>query len=216
MTMSSEPPANYPQTRRLDLVEDLFGHRVADPYRWLEDAASPDTEAWSEAQDGLVRPWLDRRPGRDHLTTRLRQLLPGSIGAPAVRGARMFFERRLPDQEHATLLVRDEGAGDGSERVLIDPAALSPDATTTLDAWQPSKEGDLLAYQLSEGGDEESSLLVMDVATGEIVDGPIDRCRYSMVAWLPGGREFYYVRRLSPDQVPSGEEQYHRRVYRHT
>ena len=201
----------YPPARRLDLVEDLFGHSVADPYRWLEDADSPETEAWSEAQDRLVRAWLDGRPGRGQLARRLRELLPGSVGAPAVRGDRMFFERRLPEQEHATLLVRD-AAG---ERVLIDPTALSPDATTTLDAWQPSKEGDLLAYQLSEGGDEESSLLVMDAATGDLVEGPIDRCRYSVVAWLPGGREFYYVRRLPPDQVPPGEEQYHRRVFRH-
>ena len=58
-------------------------------------------------------------------------------------------------------------------------------------------------------------LRVMDVATGEVVDGPIDRCRYSAVAWLPGGEAFYYVRRLPPDQVPAGEEQYHRRVYLH-
>jgi prolyl oligopeptidase len=55
----------------------------------------------------------------------------------------------------------------------------------------------------------------MDVATGQEVDGPIDRCRYTGVAWLPGGKAFYYVRRLAPDQVPDGEEQYHRRVYLH-
>ncbi len=57
---------------------------------------------------------------------------------------------------------------------------------------------------------------MLDVATGELVDGPIDRCRYSGVAWLPGGKAFYYVRRLPPDAVPEGEEQYHRRVYLHT
>ncbi len=88
---------------------------------------------------------------------------------------------------------------DGTERVLVDPMALDPTGTTTLDAWQPSKEGHLLAYQLSAGGTEESVLRVMDVATGEPVDGPIDRARYSPVAWLPGGEAFYYVRRLAPD-----------------
>ena len=99
--------------------------------------------------------------------------------------------------------------------VLIDPMAIDPSGLTTLDAWQPDKEGRLLAYQLSEGGDEESLLRVMDVTTGSVVDGPIDRCRYSGVAWLPGGKAFYYTRRLPPDAVPDGESQYHRRVYLH-
>ncbi len=93
--------------------------------------------------------------------------------------------------------------------------AIDPAGRTTLDAWSPDKEGRLLAYQLSHGGDEEALLRVMDVATGKLVDGPIDRCRYSEVAWLPGGKAFYYTRRLAPDTVPAGESQYHRRVYLH-
>jgi prolyl oligopeptidase len=104
---------------------------------------------------------------------------------------------------------------DGAERVLTDPVAVDPAGRTTLDAWQPDKEGRLLAYQLSHGGDEEALLRVLDVATGEVVDGPIDRCRYSGVAWLPGGKAFYYTRRLPPEAVPEGEAQYHRRVYLH-
>ena len=92
---------------------------------------------------------------------------------------------------------------------------VDPTGRTTLDSWQPDKEGRSLAYQLSEGGSEESMLRVMDVETGELVDGPIDRCRYSRIAWLPGGKAFYYTRRLPPDEVPAGEEQFHRRVYLH-
>ncbi|HEV2889368.1 MAG TPA: prolyl oligopeptidase family serine peptidase, partial [Frankiaceae bacterium] len=137
----------------------------------------------------------------------------GSVGAPAWRKGRAFFTRRLPDQEHAVLLVREP---DGTERVLVDPMEVDPEGTTTLDAWQPSKEGTLLAYQLSSGGTEESLLRVMDVATGEVVDGPVDRTRYSPVAWLPGGGSYYYVRRLAPADVPPGEEQLHRRVYLHS
>ena len=107
------------------------------------------------------------------------------------------------------------GRRSGPVEVLIDPMAIDPSGLTTLDAWQPDKEGRLLAYQLSEGGDEESLLRVIDVATGSLVDGPIDRCRYSNVAWLPGGKAFYYTRRLPPEAVPDGESQYHRRVYLH-
>ena len=86
--------------------------------------------------------------------------------------------------------------------MLLDPVAIDPAGTTTLDAWQPSKEGHLVAYQVSSGGTEESVLHVLDVATGELVDGPIDRARYSPVAWLPGGEAFYYVRRLPPESSP--------------
>ena len=103
----------------------------------------------------------------------------------------------------------------GAERALVDPMLIDPAGLTTLDSWHPDREGARIAVQLSHGGREESELTVLDVATGETIDGPIDRCRYSPVAWLPGGEAFYYSRRLPPEAVPDGEEQYHRRVYLH-
>jgi prolyl oligopeptidase len=232
----------YPAAQRLNLVEDLFGHPVADPYRWLEDPDTPQAGEWLAAEESL---WADYRAGltdREAFAARVRELLRvGSVGLPAWRGTTRFYTRRDPDQEHAVLYVADDAPGPdtasaadttsatdttsaadaaahagGAERALIDLVAIDPSGRTTLDAWQPDKEGRLLAYQLSHGGDEESLLRVLDVATGELVDGPIDRCRYSGVAWLPGGKAFYYVRRLPPDTLPEGEAQYHRRVYLHT
>jgi len=203
----------YPPAPRLDLVEELHGHRVADPYRWLEDGASPEAGAWSTAQDALLDAQRETWPGQDRLRARLTELLgAGVVSAPAWRGERRFFMRRTADQEHAVLLTVDP---DGTERTLLDPMTIDPSGTTTLDAWQPTKEGHLLAYQLSEGGTEESVIRVMDVDTGEVVDGPIDRARYSPVAWVPGGKAYYYVRRLGADQVPEGEDQFHRRVWLH-
>jgi prolyl oligopeptidase len=225
------PP--YPPAERLDLVEDLHGRQVADPYRWLEDAQDPRTEAWSAAQDALYSGYRARLVHReaaareagatphglstDRLTARLRELLgAGFVGTPAWRGERRFFVRRTGDQEHAVVVVAEPAPDGGTrERVLLDPVALDPAGTTTLDAWQPSKEGDLLAYQVSSGGTEESVLHVLDVASGAVVDGPIDRARYSPVAWLPGGEAFFYVRRLPPEELPEDERQYHRRVWLH-
>jgi prolyl oligopeptidase len=217
--------AQYPAAQRLDLVEDLFGHRVADPYRWLEDADSPQAREWLAAQESLWQEYRADLPNRETFAARVRELLRvGSVGLPAWRGTTRFYTRRDPDQEHAVLYVANgeisgmsgASAPDIPERALIDPIAVDPSGRTTLDAWQPDKEGRLLAYQLSHGGDEESLLRVLDVAAGELVDGPIDRCRYSGVAWLPGGKAFYYTRRLPPEAVPEGEAQYHRRVYLHT
>jgi prolyl oligopeptidase len=208
------PVPGYPRAERLDLTENLFGHEVADPYRWLEDPASQETKDWLAAEDEL---WLSHAaglPARAPLASRIEELMAaGFVGTPVWRGERQFFLRRLPGQEHGVLLTAAPGE---PERVLIDPVALDPTGLTTLDAWQPDKEGRLLAYQLSAAGDEESVLRVLDVATGAAVDGPISRTRYSPVAWLPGGAAFYYVRKLPPDQVPAGEEQFHRRVFLHT
>jgi prolyl oligopeptidase len=208
----SRPP--YPPAHRLDLVEDVHGHEVSDPYRWLEDPQGDDTKKWVTAQDELFHQFVDDLPGRERMRARIGELLgAGSISSPVWRGERRFFMRRTAAQEHAVLYTVDPGSTE--ERALIDPMELDPAGTTTLDSWQPDKEGRLLSYQLSHGGDEESQLYVMDLATGAHVEGPIERCRYTAVAWLPGGEAFYYVRRLPKDQVPEGEDQYHRRVYLH-
>jgi prolyl oligopeptidase len=209
--MASFTP-QYPPAPRLDLTEDLFGHRVADPYRWLEDAGSAETSQWLAAEEELWAAYRAELPDRDRFAGRVHELMQvGAVGVPAWRGTARFYIRRDPGQEHGVLYVAD----DAGERALIDPVVIDPSGRTTLDGWQPDKEGRLLAYQLSSGGDEESLLRVMDVASGELVDGPIDRCRYSGVAWLPGGKAFYYVRRLPPEAVPDGESHYHRRLYLH-
>jgi prolyl oligopeptidase len=200
----------YPPARRDDIVDEIHGTLVPDPYRWLEDPDTPETKEWLDAQETLFQGAV--LEGRDHFHTRVAELLrSGSVGTPVWRGERRFFTRRTPDQEHPVLYVGDEGG----ERVLLDVTALDPSGLTTLDSYQPDKEGRRLAYQISVGGDEESKLYVMDVESGQVVEGPIDRCRYSPVAWLPGGEAFYYVRRLAPSLVPAGEEQFHRRVYLH-
>ncbi len=215
---------SYPPAERLDLVETLHGHRVADPYRWLEDPADPRTKDWSAAQDGLVAEHLGGLPGREPLAAALHALLAaGSVSAPLWRAGRAFTTRREPGQEHAVVLVTERSAGGassgpgagGRERVLLDPIAIDPTGRTTLDSWVPDLEGRRVAYQLSAGGDEFSVLHVLDVATGEDVEPPIDRCRYSDVAWLPGGEEFLVVRMVEEAEVGPGEQAFHRRIWRH-
>ena len=203
----------YPPAPHGDDADVLHGVTIPDPYRRLEDPTDSATVEWSRAQAELLAAhrtgWADRARFRERLA---ELLAAGSVSTPGWRYERAFFTRRTADQEHAVLLTVDP---DGTERTLVDPIGVDPSGATTLDAWQPSQQGDLLGYQLSMGGTEESVLRVLDVVTGEDVDGPIDRARYSPVAWLPDGKAFYYVRRLPADEVPAGEEQFHRRVYLH-
>ena len=204
----------YPAAIREAVVDEMHGVQVADPYRWLEMADDPRTQAWLQAQSELLDHERSEWKLRGQFAADVAALLgSGAVSLPAHRGDRVFFTRREPGQQFGVLFVRD---ADGTDRVLIDPMAIDPTGSTTLDAWQPSKEGGRLAYQLSEGGTEESVLYVMDVATGQVIDGPIDRCRYSPVAWIPGAEAFYYVRRLPPEVLAESERGFHRRVYLHT
>ena len=204
----------YPLAERTDVVDDMHGHKVMDPYRWLEDADDARTREWNERQSAQLEHERESWSTRDTFAESVQALLgAGAVSLPVHRSERVFFTQRQPGQQFGVLFVRE---ADGSERVLLDPMELDPTGSTTLDAWQPSKGGERLAYQVSEGGTEESVLYVMDVATGEVIDGPIDRCRYSPVAWIPGGERFYYVRSLPPELLPESERGFHRRVFLHT
>jgi prolyl oligopeptidase len=187
-------------------VDVIHGESIPDPYRRLEDPEDPETVAWCGEQDAMFAAaragWADRDQWAATLDGFFRV---GSVGAPYWRGDRAFSTRRDPDQDHAVLLVTEPS---GEERVLVDPVAIDPSGKTTLDAWSPSKEGDLLAYALSEDGTEWAAIRVLDVRTGEVVDGPITRTRHPSIAWLPGGRVFYYNRFLS-------EASLEQRIYRH-
>jgi prolyl oligopeptidase len=175
----------YPCAERLTLVEQVHGCTVADPYRWLEDPSA--SERWLRDQDDLWLTYAASLTNRFRWKNRVRKLSDvSSVSTPVWRGDRCFTLRRETGQQYAALYV--------DETPLIDPKQLDPTGLTTLDAWQPSPDGTKLAYQLSRGGDERSSLPVLDVLTGELIDGPLDGCRYSPVAWLPDGDTFYYVR----------------------
>jgi len=207
------------KTRKDELVEILHGVAVPDPYRWLEDGESPAVRAFDEAQNAATRAWLARLPARDALRERVRALLAvGHVGAPVSRakpggGRRYFHVRREGAQQQSALYVREEL--DGVDRVLVDPAPLSPDGATAIDWWAPSRDGERVAWGVSEAGSEESTLFVRDVASGADLPDRIPHTRHATVAWMPDGASFYYTRYPAPGDVPPGDEKYFCRVYRH-
>src|SRR6266478_2349889 len=96
----------YPQASRLDLTEDIGGHQVSDPYRWMEDDTSAERAGWLAAQADLFGSYRDELPGRERLGR-------GYVGTPAWRGERFFYTRRDPQSEHGRLVTRVWGAGPG-------------------------------------------------------------------------------------------------------
>jgi prolyl oligopeptidase len=202
-----------PDTRIAPVVETLHGVEVHDPYRWLEDGEDPEVRAWVAAQNAYTRTVLDGLTERPVVEARIREALDvGALGGSEPRGRRRFFTRRDPGMDQPVLLVSDAG---GPPRILVDPAPLSADGTTALDWWVPSPDGELVCVGLSEAGTEDSELRLVRAVTGEWLDDRIPRCRWSAVAFEPGGTAILYTRQPEPGTVPPGEEVYHRHVWRH-
>ena len=198
-----------PPTRRDAVVDVLHGVDVPDPYRWLEDGDSPETQAWAAAQNERTRTALDALPDRAAWHERLVALLgaPVSMGV-RVAGDRVFTMERAGGRPQQALVVRSAVDRDQAARVLVDPAGLSADATTAIDWYHPSLDGRLVAYGMSDGGDENSVLHVLDVTTGDVLPDRIADTRACSLGWLPDAKGFIYTR------YPPGEE-YDRKVYRH-
>jgi prolyl oligopeptidase len=209
------PPA--PEARRDPTVDVVHGVEVPDPYRWLEDGNAPETRAWVEASNARTRAVLDADPGRAALVDRYAALFSaGTAGAPSIRGGRLFSIDRWGDREQAALVVRDlHGDRIPASRTLVDPHALTADPTAALDWYAPSVDGRLVAFGTSTGGDERSTLGVVDVATGERLADTIPRTRAASVAWLPDGTAFAYTRYPDPAAVGEDEANYHRTVWWH-
>ncbi|MBB6120607.1 prolyl oligopeptidase family serine peptidase [Nocardiopsis algeriensis] len=191
--MSSAPP--HPRTdgvpaRRDAVVEHPHGYAVTDPYRWLEDGRSPECAAWLEAQERMFAEAAASWPHRAAWRELLEEAAAVTVDSPPVwRRGRRFRLRTTPGRQLPALAVTEPG---GPSRTLLDPLAEDASGAVTLDAWRPSPGGNLLAYQMSHQGDERPRLRVLDVASGRVVDGPLETGRVTPVAWL-GDTAFCYV-----------------------
>ena len=214
MVHADDKKSPYPPSRVDNVVDKLHDVEVADPYRWLEDGKSAEVKEWVARQNALTQSLLEKLPDRKAIRARLESLLEiGTLGTPAPRRGRYFFTRREGKQNQPILYVR-EGLR-GPERVLVDPNRLAADGTIALDWWYPSRDGKLLAYGLSKDGNEESTLHVLDVTTGQARTDVIDRTRACSLAWLPDNSGFYYTRYPAAATVKKGEEHYHRHIFFH-
>jgi prolyl oligopeptidase len=211
---SAGAPAAAPKARVEIVEESLNGHTVTDPYRWMEDANSDETQEFVRAELAYTRGLLDPLPGRERIHEELTELLSiGSMGTPQVAGKFYFYVRREGTQNQAVLLVR-EGVH-GKDRVLVDVNHMSADGTVALDWWSPSDDGKYVAYGISSGGSEESTLHIVETASGKLLPDAIDRARHASPAWKKDNSGFYYGRTPKKGDVPAGEEVYHVKIFYH-
>lgn len=202
-------PDSYPAPPTVDQIDSYHGTPVADPYRRLEEADTPEVQAWTEAQSRLAHRILGALPGRSAYETRLKEVwnFP-RMGQPVERGRFLFYTRHDGLQPQPVLYVRE---GDGPPRVLLDPNALSDDGTVALMEWEPSSDGATLAYALSESGADWRTVRFLDVAGGESPDDELTNIKFSSLAWDPEDAGIFYSRfpEGAADEGTSNREQSH-------
>src|SRR5882724_6878928 len=207
-------PSGPPKARVAPVEDTVQGHKIVDRYRYLENGDDPDTKQYVEQELAYTRSLLDPLPGRDRINARLSQLLTiGTVGAPQIGGKYYFYTRREGNQNQPVLYVR-EGLN-GTDRVLIDVNKVSTDGTVALDWWFPTDDGKYVAYGTSPNGSEESTLRLVESATGKLLPDTIERTRFASVAWKKDNSGFYYTRHPKKGDVPAGEEVYHVKVFYH-
>ncbi|NIJ37093.1 prolyl oligopeptidase [Sphingopyxis panaciterrae] len=188
-------PITYPPTRRDAVVEDHFGQKVADPYRWLENDVRTDkmVEAWIEAENKVTNAYLETLPGRDVFAKRLKELFDfESFTVPVKKGGRYFYRRNSGLQNQAVLYVRD--SLNGPERVLIDPNTWSKDGADALAELSVSSDGKRIAYAVQEGGGDKRTFRILDVASGKTLADEVKWARFTTIEWMKDGSGFFYSR----------------------
>ena len=219
--------AGPPKAKVAPVEDTVQGHKIVDRYRYLEDPNDPDTKLYVEQEFNYTRALLDPLPGRDKINARLSQLLEiGTVGTPQMGGKYYFHTRREGSQNQPILYVRegvngglnDDPNRDGlnrGDRVLVDVNRMSTDGTVALDWWFAAEDGKYVAYGTSGSGSEESTLRIVESATGKVLPDTIDRTRFASVAWMKDSSAFYYTRNPKKGDVLDGEEVYHVKVFYH-
>ncbi len=193
---------NYPETKKVDTVDNYFGENVSDPYRWLEDDRSAETEAWVKSENQTTFGYLDNIPYREELKERLTKLWNyEKIGAPFKEGDYTYFYKNDGLQNQYVIYRYKNDADPETAEVFLDPNTFKEDGTISLGGTSFSKDGKTLAYSISEGGSDWRKILIMNAETKEIIEDTLVDIKFSGMSWYKN-EGFYY----SSYDKPKGSE----------
>ncbi len=207
-----------PPTRRDDVTETFFGTKVPDPYRWLEDADAPAVQQWIAAENAYTEKVMGGFPDAKAIAKRVGELSLTSTqqSSPVIVGKTLFYLRQTPPQPQAVLVA--QAWPGGRARVLIDPNGM-PDHPAITDFW-PAPDGKYVAYGTAEGGNEETTIHFVEVATGRILPDALPHAgggtTPQALVWDPNDRGVTYARLPLPGTVPDADLQFHVALYHHT
>ena len=211
-----------PATPKKPVTDDYSGVKVVDDYRWLEPPADPDVRAWSDQQNARTRAYLDRLPIRPSIVESLNRLLSSEsvrFSSLVFRGGLLFAIKTQPPKLQPFLVTLSSPDDPGSGRAVVDPNALDPSGSTTIDFYVPSLDGKLVAVSLSKGGSEEGSVSVFEVATGKQLPDLIPRVNGATaggsVAWNADATGFWYTRYPRAGERATADLDFYQQIYFH-
>ena len=204
----------YPDTARGEVVDDYFGTKVADPYRWLEDDNSEATAAWVAAENAVTDDYLAQIPFRGAIRERLTELWNyPKQGIPAKHGDAWYWFHNNGLQNQSVLYRA--AAPDGEAQVFLDPNALSDDGTVALSDVSFSEDGKYCAYAVAASGSDWVQIRVLDVASGKLTDDCIEWVKFSGATWSPDSKGFYYSAYDAPEKGVYSSQNQFQKVYYH-
>ena len=212
-TTKSEPIAvNYPETRQGETTDTYFGTEVKDPYRWLEDDRSEETEAWVKEQNAVTFGYLDQIPFREDLKNRLEKLWNfEKLSTPFKEGGYTYFYKNDGLQNQYVVYRQKEGE---EPEVFLDPNTFSEDGTTSLAGLSFTKDGSMAAYSISEGGSDWRKVIVINAEDKEIVEDTLVDIKFSGISWK-GNEGFYYSSYDKPEGSELSAKTDQHKVYYH-
>ncbi len=187
---------SYPQAKKTDQLDDYFGTKVADPYRWLENDTSAETKAWAAAENRITFDYLEKIPYRNQLKKRIEQVYNYPKYSAPFRNGEYFYFYKNDGLQNQSVLYRQKGLN-GTPELVIDPNTLSADGTTRLSVFSLSKNGHYAVYGLSKGGSDWQTFFVRDMTTGKDLPDTLNWVKFSGASWRDNG--FYYSRFPEPE-----------------
>ena len=198
---------------RENIIDEINGIKIPDPYRWLEDSDTKEVQEWIEEQNKQTNIVLKNNAFDIFSEELAKNFKVINFSNPIPFNGKYFYTERQPEEDQNVLFMKN---GLNGELIKIfDPNGKKSGNTLTIDFWYPSKTGKYVVYGISEGGDEMATLYIKDTETNQELSEKIVFCRYSSVRWLPDESAFFYTRNPRPGTVPKNEEHLHVKVYFH-
>src|SRR5215471_10213444 len=210
------------ETPKAPVSSTYHGVTVTEDYRWLEDAASGQTRAWTMAQDRRTRDYLENLPCYGAVRRRADEVLKAesvNFGALRRAGPAYFALKRQPPKQQPFLVVFSDPDDPSGERVLVDPNEIDDSGSTTIDWYQPSPDGRLVAVSLSSRGTEDGTVHIFETTSGELIGATVPRVNGGTaggsLAWAGDSSGFWYTRYPSPAERPADEIGFYQEVWYH-
>lgn len=212
---------NYPVTERKPVMDEYYGQKIVDNYRWLDNLNDPTVRKWNDEQNAFSRAYFDKISSLGAIRSRINQLFNVQLTEyySMVSCKKIFALKYQPPKNQPFIITLDTPNDPASERVVLDPNELNPKGTTAIDWFVPSLDGRLIAVSLSENGSEDGSVHVFDVAAKKEMGEVIPRAQYptggGSLAWNNNGTGFYYTRYPQGSERPAEDMNFYQQVYYH-